>query len=320
MWGKISKERLTVLLCVNMEGEFEEPFIIGKAAKPRCFKGIAINSLNVEWRSNKRAWMTRDLMSDWLLAFDRKMKRQKRKVILFLDNATSHPKLELENVKLMFLPPNVTAACQPLDQGVIQNFKVNYRQFVVRHILSKIDDAHSTSQLASCVNVLDAVLWTRSAIKKIKPLTVYNCFVKAGYPADRNLPNVDEHLTTETQLDELIEQLGGEKVDATDFVAIDENVHTEDTRTDINELVASVLDDNENGDEDEQEEVMSTEESCITPASYQETLEFIQKIKAMFMHEADSEGLKLIHDIEQHVEQLIVNKKNIHAYIHTHNQ
>lgn len=32
--GKKSKERLTVMLCVNMIGEFEKPLIIGKAKKP----------------------------------------------------------------------------------------------------------------------------------------------------------------------------------------------------------------------------------------------------------------------------------------------
>ena len=65
--GKISKERLT---CVNMIDEFEKPVIIGKAAKPRCFKGIDVSKLNVVWYSNKRTWMTREIMIEWLLAFD----------------------------------------------------------------------------------------------------------------------------------------------------------------------------------------------------------------------------------------------------------
>ena len=100
--GKISKERLTVLLCVNMIGEFEKPLIIGKAAKPRCFKGIDLSKLNVEWYANKRSWMTRAIMTEWLLAFDRRMERQKIKVILFMDNATSHCDAALNNVKIIF--------------------------------------------------------------------------------------------------------------------------------------------------------------------------------------------------------------------------
>ncbi|GFV42697.1 tigger transposable element-derived protein 4 [Trichonephila clavipes] len=39
--GKHSKERLTILLTVNMDGsEKITPLVIGKSAKPRCFKGI----------------------------------------------------------------------------------------------------------------------------------------------------------------------------------------------------------------------------------------------------------------------------------------
>jgi hypothetical protein len=55
---KISKEILTVLLCGNMVGEMEQPLVIGKAAKPICFKNMKINNLPVFWRNNKKAWMT----------------------------------------------------------------------------------------------------------------------------------------------------------------------------------------------------------------------------------------------------------------------
>jgi hypothetical protein len=45
--GKMSKERLTVLLCGNMAGDMEKHLMIGKAAKPRCFKNLIINNLPV---------------------------------------------------------------------------------------------------------------------------------------------------------------------------------------------------------------------------------------------------------------------------------
>ncbi|GFT14842.1 tigger transposable element-derived protein 4 [Trichonephila clavipes] len=52
--GKHSKERLTILLTVNMEGsEKITPLVIGKSAKPRCFKGI--NSFPTNYRSKKKA-------------------------------------------------------------------------------------------------------------------------------------------------------------------------------------------------------------------------------------------------------------------------
>jgi predicted DNA-binding protein YlxM (UPF0122 family) len=56
--GKMSKERLTVLHCVSMSGEKEPLLVIGKAARPRAFKKLNVNSLPVTWKFNKKAWMT----------------------------------------------------------------------------------------------------------------------------------------------------------------------------------------------------------------------------------------------------------------------
>jgi hypothetical protein len=73
--------------------------------------------------------MNQDLMTDWLICFNRKMEMENRKIILFLYNATSHPNtLNLKNIKVIFLPPNTTSIYQPLDQGIIQNFRVHYYQ------------------------------------------------------------------------------------------------------------------------------------------------------------------------------------------------
>ncbi|GBM26480.1 Tigger transposable element-derived protein 4, partial [Araneus ventricosus] len=82
--GKISNERLTLLLCCNMLGDFEIPVVIGKAKKPRCFKNIDVRKLSVSYKSNKKAWITIEIMRDWLVELDNKMKKQKRKIILFM--------------------------------------------------------------------------------------------------------------------------------------------------------------------------------------------------------------------------------------------
>jgi hypothetical protein len=96
----MSKERLGTLLCGNMVGEMEEPLVIGKAAKPRCFKNLKINNLPVIWRNIKKAWMTVATMEEWLNMFNAKMKNENTNVIMFLDNATWHPKVTLSNVEI----------------------------------------------------------------------------------------------------------------------------------------------------------------------------------------------------------------------------
>ena len=46
--------------------------------------------LSVTWKFNKKTWMTTVLFDNWLCGFNKKMKSQKRKVVLLLDNAPSH--------------------------------------------------------------------------------------------------------------------------------------------------------------------------------------------------------------------------------------
>ncbi|GFY26342.1 tigger transposable element-derived protein 6 [Trichonephila clavipes] len=80
--GKHSKERLTILLTVNMDGsEKITPLVIGKSAKPRCFKGI--NPFPTKYRSKKKAWMTTELFNEWLVSLNSDMKREKRHILLF---------------------------------------------------------------------------------------------------------------------------------------------------------------------------------------------------------------------------------------------
>ena len=103
--GKQAKERITASLCVNMEGEFEKTVVIGKSAKPRCFKNVNMDTLPITYRAQKKAWMTSQLFLEWVTNFDKKMRMQRRKVILFLDNAPAHPPTldDLTNVKVTYL-------------------------------------------------------------------------------------------------------------------------------------------------------------------------------------------------------------------------
>lgn len=62
------------------------------------------------------------IMTDWLIKFDKQMIKSQRKVLLSVDNAAPHPHLKLQNVEQVFFP-KMTSHCQPFDQGIIQKFK-----------------------------------------------------------------------------------------------------------------------------------------------------------------------------------------------------
>ncbi len=123
---KVSKDRITVGLCCNLTGsEKLDPVVIGKSAKPRCFKGENMKQKKIMYYSNKKAWMNTAVFNDWLQHFNLKM--HGRKVILLVDNASSHKVLyDYKNVVVHYLPPNMTSAIQP---QVKMDFYVNSPYF-----------------------------------------------------------------------------------------------------------------------------------------------------------------------------------------------
>ena len=58
-------DRVTVLYCANMTGSDKlKLVVIGKSRKPRCCRGIHVDTLPVTYRSNKNAWMTSVLFEE----------------------------------------------------------------------------------------------------------------------------------------------------------------------------------------------------------------------------------------------------------------
>ena len=69
------KDRITVALFTNADGSDSiKPVVIGKSAQPRCFKDFTVGTY-VTYQSNKKAWMTGYLFSEWLHQFDRYIKQ-----------------------------------------------------------------------------------------------------------------------------------------------------------------------------------------------------------------------------------------------------
>ena len=175
--GKQSKERITVMFCANMDGSIKyKPLVIGKFQNPRCFRGV--KALPIDYDANKKAWMTTELYEKWLVSFDRKMKREKRKALLFVDNCSAHDasSLRLEAVTVRKLPPNTTSVLQPMDQGIINNFKVYYRKRIVQRLIVNIE-----SEDPDKITVKDAIDMVDYAWRQVKKETIANCFRKAGF-------------------------------------------------------------------------------------------------------------------------------------------
>ena len=138
--GKKSKLRLIIAFFVNACGKKEfKPVVVWKSKNPRCFRRVDINHLPVLYFNQPKAWMTSSIMHSNLTKLNSQMKAQSRNILLFLDGAGCHPSDlavpgRYSNIKIVFFPPNTTSVLQPLDLGIIKNFKVYYRQFLLHYV------------------------------------------------------------------------------------------------------------------------------------------------------------------------------------------
>lgn len=177
-----TKRRVTIALCANMSGSEKRPLhMISTAAHPRCF-GPRSNPLplNVRYDSAVNGWMTKTILMNWLKDWNEELKEQNRQVVLIMDNASSHGKIDDEgfehfkNIRIVFLPPNLTSLIQPLDSGIIALFKHKYRTRMVDRmisnepVLTKIDEIMKLS----CISELEM----KSMMKQRRNLTNINLY------------------------------------------------------------------------------------------------------------------------------------------------
>lgn len=160
--GKKSKQRFTWAYFVSASGDKEDPIVVGKSARPRCFKGLkyATRPYTLHYFANKKAWMTTEIFEEILSRLNRRMQYEDRRIILFVDNATCHPHSFVDcfsNIKLAFLPPNTTSRSQPLDAGIIKLWKVKTKRKLLRYVSSKVDGEKTASEITKSIHLLMAI-------------------------------------------------------------------------------------------------------------------------------------------------------------------
>ncbi|KAL4143739.1 hypothetical protein QTP88_006033 [Uroleucon formosanum] len=153
------------MTCSNATGSQKlKLVVIGNSKKPRSFKGTRAENLPVHYFNQKKAWMNQEIFKEW---FEKKCLPQVRehlksqnlpqKAVLLIDNASSHPvdlKSEYGNIFVKFLPPNVTALIQPMDQGVIASMKKNYRTSLLK---KRIEEGNDLKSFWKDYTILDSI-------------------------------------------------------------------------------------------------------------------------------------------------------------------
>ncbi|CAF1348282.1 unnamed protein product [Rotaria sordida] len=268
---KRSKERFTILLCTNWSGDEKlKPLVIGKSLKPRCFKHVNIQNLPVEWAANRTAWMNATLFQNWLNNLNFNMKKQNRRILLFIDNAPCHPThIQLSNVKLQFF-------------------------LLIQHHCSTVQ---TTSDIT--ITALDTVCWIDSAWKSVTKSTIQNTFTAAGFkqqqidplpciiPPDTNngasstsneLLLMDFGMNEETKvLDNLLKHVvtSGSTMNANEFINIDSHAPTFNEWNDDSERLVTFDNIIQSNELDDDEEKIDEE----TPPKLCETIEMVRRLR-----------------------------------------
>jgi hypothetical protein len=204
--GKLSKERLTVLFTVSASGEKAMPVVIGKAKMPRSF-GKRLPP-GIKWFFNKKAWMTTGIFTDYLEHFNACMAAQGRMVALILDNAPCHPRVQMSNIRLFFLPPNTTAETQPLDAGIIRSMKVRYRARLLAFLFGEQSGDALSHDFVTSITVAQAVSWISCAWAEVEGSTITECFQHCGIGAVRSENAADVFRSDESDVIRLGESVG----------------------------------------------------------------------------------------------------------------
>ena len=119
-----------------------------------------------------------------------------------------------------FLPKNTTSGLEPLDAGIIQNFKVKYRKRLVKYALARINEYSSATQIIKDVNILMAIRWAQEAWKEVTGTTIKNCFEKCGIIKNDDLMEIEEE---DLEFEALVQELCPD-VSATEYVNFDVDI------------------------------------------------------------------------------------------------
>lgn len=308
--GKHSKVRITGMAAANALGEKLPMFVIGKSAKPRCFKNIA--SLPCRYRSQQKSWMNSFLFDEWVKELDKVFERENRKVVLIVDNCTAHPSVEgLKAIELVFLPPNTTSKTQPMDQGVIRSLKAKYRKKIIQRFIRAVD----TKKALPKTSILNAMQLLTSAWNEVTEVTIKNCFKKVGISENSAEEAINEEDDPFKDLEEAIndfrERLPDdvpEDFNASVLIDVDDELSTTGSTQSDAEILAEVMGD-AGADKEVDDDVDFYDESPTHPSSHEveSAIEILQRL-SLFYNDGD-ELRKLISKADMHAQKAFMAKK-----------
>jgi len=152
---------------------------------------------------------------------------------MLCDNCAAHSSdIKLTNVKLVFMPPNTTSLIQPMDQGIISNFKQHYRSLVLCHLMRVMetsDENERAAEVARKLTLLDSLHMQKAAWGWVTAATIVNCYRKASFVREEEADGSGDEMQgcSDNNLTDVVNLPAGVTSDEFSlYVAIDCDVQT----------------------------------------------------------------------------------------------
>ena len=229
-----------------------------------------------------------------------------RRIALILDNCGAHPNINLENIELIFLPPNVTPLIQPLDQDVIRNLKQFYRRMIVIKLLSMIESSEnelSAVELSRKLDLLSSIRLIKEAWELVTPNTIFNCFRKARFGTEM-VKNLQE-----TAINAVLGNGVAFDFDFEEFVRVDDEIECIEPINE-NEITSNIIENiknnanNDASDENNIAEVPSTHENV----TYKQALESLNTVQNILFVNNEND-FSIFNSMERQVQLIILRNR-----------
>nr|XP_060638709.1 tigger transposable element-derived protein 3-like [Anolis sagrei ordinatus] len=289
-----AKDRLTVLLCANMDSsDKRDPLIVGKGCP--AF-GVPQELPPATYRAEGQARMTAALFAEWLWAFNEEAKAGQRHLALLVTPCAAHPVVDLSNVKMVFVPRHEN---HPLELGTSRAFRCHYRRRMLTRLVVALGGRTSGSKGHMALS--DAIHLSIQAWSEVGPETIRGGFLAAGF-----VPNPDIFPTPST---EVVQALGFKSQEQfKQFISVDEGLGC---FGDEGGMEGQGL----RAEEEEEEEEEKMDESALLPCPSQaEVVESLAKLRRCFeCHSASPEMFQAFYKLEDAVHGMFLSQMHTHS-------
>ena len=125
--------------------------------------------------------MNGPIFHSYMKNWNDKLARQRRHILILIDNAPSHIIDEYSNIKIQFLPPSTTSKIQPLNQGIIRSVKCAYRKTRQVQYHSHVENYEEVKQIMQSFDFVVGVNILVAAWEGVKPEIIQTCFYTASF-------------------------------------------------------------------------------------------------------------------------------------------